>query len=76
MPTDDIFGVKRRFCTVCEKGCIGYQPSTLMVPQSGEFPTFCKNCKCPAHFHQVCVTPADIVFPPELQETIKNYNIQ
>lgn len=23
--TEDIFGIKRRFCSVCEQGCIGYE---------------------------------------------------
>jgi hypothetical protein len=46
-----------------------------MVPQAGEFPTFCKNCKCPAHFHTISLTPDDIAFPEQLRETIKNHNI-
>lgn len=82
-PSEDMFGIKRRFCRVCEKGCIGYEPINMLVPNLagaggslGEFPTFCKNCKCPAYFHQVVVDVVkDIVFPPELSETVKNYNI-
>ena len=52
-PTPDIFGIQRRFCNVCEEGCIGYEPHTILFPsqQLNQFPTFCKNCKCPAHFH-------------------------
>lgn len=57
LPTEDIFGIKRRFCKICESGCAGYEPNSLMVPLPGEFPTFCKACKCPAHFHQVCIDP-------------------
>jgi hypothetical protein len=30
LPTEDIFGVKRRFCKVCEQGCIGYEPQKMM----------------------------------------------
>lgn len=75
VPTEDIFGVKRRFCQVCESACNGYEPSTLAVPQAGEFPTFCKNCKCPAHFHTVAVNPDEVSFPAELRETILSHNI-
>ncbi|CDW75782.1 UNKNOWN [Stylonychia lemnae] len=78
-PSEDLFGIKRRFCTVCEKGCIGYEPTNMVVPSEKvhEFPTFCKNCHCPAYFHKVCIDPIkDVQFPPELSETIKNYNIQ
>lgn len=33
VPTEDIFGIKRRLCQVCEAtGCNGYEPGTLMVP--------------------------------------------
>lgn len=71
LPTEDFFGIKRRFCQVCETGCSGYEPSTIVVPQSGEFPTFCKNCKCPAHFHQICFDSAtDVIFPQELKEAV------
>eukprot|EP00347_Sterkiella_histriomuscorum_P005365 403356888 len=81
-PSEDMFGIKRRFCSVCLKGCIGYEPINMIVPSQGgtnmtEFPTFCKNCKCPAYFHQVVFDrEKDLVFPPELSETIKNYNIR
>ena len=75
LPTEDLFGISRRFCTVCEQACQGYQAITLAVPQSGEFPSFCKNCKCPAHFHQVSLTESDIKFPVELKDTIQNHNI-
>lgn len=78
-PSEDIFGIKRRFCTVCEQGCIGYEANNIIIPNGDicEFRTFCKNCKCPAYFHSVSFDPVkDLVFPPELIETIKNYNIQ
>ena len=32
IPTEDIFGIKRRFCNVCEQGCIGYEPHTILFP--------------------------------------------
>ena len=32
LPTDDLFGIKRRFCQVCETGCTGYEPNTIVVP--------------------------------------------
>jgi hypothetical protein len=77
LPTEDLFGIKRRLCTVCEGCCSGYEPNTLMGPQTGDFPTFCKNCKCPAFFHKICVDPEkDVVFPAELKETIQNHNIK
>jgi hypothetical protein len=74
-PTEDLFGIKRRFCLVCEQGCSGYLPNKVMVPQPGEFPTFCKNCKCPAHFHNITVEPQEIKFPEDLTETMQNFNI-
>jgi hypothetical protein len=73
LPSDDLFGIKRRFCTVCEQGCPGYEPSSLIV--AGEFPTFCNHCKCPAHFHQICITPEDIKIPQEMREIIQSFNI-
>jgi hypothetical protein len=73
LPTEDLFGVKRHFCTVCESGCKGYEPNSQLVPLPGEFPTFCKNCKCPAHFHRVAVLPEDIRFPEGLHESIKSH---
>jgi hypothetical protein len=66
VPTEDIFGIKRRFCTVCEQGCNGYEPNILLVPKAGDFPTFCKNCKCPAHFHQIAIKAEEVPFPEEL----------
>lgn len=75
-PTEDLFGIKRRFCKVCQQGCNGYLPNNTMVPQPGEFPTFCKHCKCPAHFHSVCESPADIKFPEDLKECLHSYNIE
>jgi hypothetical protein len=32
LPTEDLFGIKRRFCQVCETGCTGYEPNTIIVP--------------------------------------------
>jgi hypothetical protein len=75
LPYEDLFGIKRRTCTVCEEGCPGYEPNALVVSIPGEFPTFCKSCKCPAHFHTVCITPDDILIPEELKETFQNHNI-
>lgn len=77
LPAEDLFGIKRSLCKVCENGCTGYEASVLMAPQHGEFPTFCKNCKCPSHFHHVTFDVAtDVKFPAELKETIQNHNIQ
>ena len=75
LPYEDLFGIKRRFCSVCEDGCPGYEPNTLIVAVPGEFPTFCKACKCPAHFHKICVTPDEVKIPEELKETFQNHNI-
>ena len=75
IPAEDLFGIKRRMCTVCESSCAGYEPNTLMVPVPGEFPTFCKLCKCPAHFHKICISPQDIMIPEEIKETFLNHNI-
>jgi len=38
------------------------------------FQTFCQNCGCPAYFHKVIEEP--VVFPPDLAETLKAYNLQ
>ena len=54
-PADqDLFGIKRRLCEVrdCES-CTGYEPTKVLFGGRGEFPTFCKHCNCPAHFHTV-----------------------
>jgi hypothetical protein len=58
MPSElDTFGIKRRVCKVCLSQCPGYKTGTAMsaagVEQTGEFPTFCRNCSCPAHFHKI-----------------------
>ena len=54
-PMKDYFGIKRRFCTICENDCPGYTGSSLPFSANSqsaiEFPTFCKVCSCPAHFH-------------------------
>lgn len=71
LPSEDLFGIKRGLCKVCESGCSGYEANVLMAPSLGEFPTFCKNCKWPAYFHQICFDFAtDVKFPAELKETI------
>jgi hypothetical protein len=31
LPFEDLFGIKRRVCSVCEDGCPGYEPNALMV---------------------------------------------
>jgi hypothetical protein len=53
----DIFGIKRRNCRVCLEDCAGYLTSSVMFTPSdeatGEFPTFCMNCSCPADFHEI-----------------------
>lgn len=70
-----MFGVKRHFCSACEKGCRGYEPNSQLVPLPGEFPTFCRNCKCPAHFHKVAIEAADIAFPEGLHESVKSHSL-
>jgi len=30
LPTEDLFGIKRRLCTVCEGACSGYEPNNLI----------------------------------------------
>ena len=53
-PADlDLFGIKRRYCEVCNDQCSGYEPTKVLFGGRGEFPTFCKHCNCPAHFHKV-----------------------
>jgi hypothetical protein len=32
LPTEDLFGIKRSFCKVCENGCNGYEANVLMAP--------------------------------------------
>ena len=76
-PCVDIFGIQRRFCSVCAQGCIGYEPTQIMIPSGlSQFPTFCRNCYCPAHFHMV--PPSfrdDFTFPENLVQVIKDFNI-
>jgi hypothetical protein len=75
LPYEDLFGIRRGNCTVCEDGCPGYEPNALIVAVPGEFPTFCKTCKCPAHFHKICINLDDVKIPHELKETFQNHNI-
>lgn len=76
-PSEDLFGIERRFCNVCEEGCIGYQPHQILFPSqlTHQFPTFCKNCKCPAYFHQLTFNSEELVYPEDLIQNLKNYNI-
>ena len=41
----DVFGIKRRFCTVCLEECPGYQANKILFSTGrdsrGEFATFC-----------------------------------
>lgn len=60
LPGPDFFGIKRKSCKVCGDGegsCPGYSGSRLIFGSSSqatnEFPTFCRMCRCPAHFHEV-----------------------
>ena len=32
LPTEDLFGIKRSLCKVCENGCNGYEANVLMAP--------------------------------------------
>ena len=74
-PADqDLFGIKRRFCEVCEEGCSGYEPTKVLFGGKGEFPTFCRHCNCPAHFHKVEQEPQQI--PEALTDLITGKNIQ
>ena len=53
-PADhDLFGVRRRVCEICAGECSGYEPTKVLFGGRGEFPTFCRHCNCPAHFHKV-----------------------
>ena len=76
-PQADCFGIKRRICNVCEKDCSGYQSANFMfassTQQRGEFPTFCKQCACPAHFHRVI--DGQYNFPENLGDLVNANNI-
>jgi hypothetical protein len=41
---------------------------------AGEFPTFCRNCSCPAHFHKI--ETEQLNFPEDLCRLITANNIQ
>jgi hypothetical protein len=32
LPAEDLFGIKRSLCKVCENGCTGYEANVLMAP--------------------------------------------
>ena len=79
----DVFGIKRRFCGVCEEDCRGYQANRVLFTTGqdgaggegqGEFPTFCRHCGCPAHFHKPEEERVD--FPQDLAEQLVSKNIQ
>ena len=72
----DIFGIKRRVCQVCAKGCPGYEATRTLfssTEDSKEFPTFCTQCACPAHFHTVEKDPHP--FPEDLGTILGGRNI-
>lgn len=71
----DLFGVKRSFCELCNEKCQGYEPSKYLIPSSQqcEFPTFCTNCNCPAHFHQVVQDQQ--AFPEDFASLMTGQNI-
>ena len=74
----DLFGIKRRICSLCMEKCIGYEANKILFSadrdQCGEFPTFCKHCGHPAHFHKVEDEAMD--FPSDLSEQLVTKNIQ
>lgn len=77
--SDDVFGVHRVSCKVCEEECAGYMASlTVFKPVSDEaeiqFPTFCRNCKCPAFFHEPI--PKELTFPENLVHSVQNFNVR
>ena len=58
----DLFGIKRRFCSICRESgkCTGYEANKILFSSGRdekgnmpEFPTFCKHCMHAAHFHIV-----------------------
>ena len=72
MPEADVFGIKRLACSVCEQDCPGYTCSSRLFAANSqaanEFPTFCKVCRCPAHFHTVQENQVHV--PEEFQKLI------
>ena len=74
-PADrDLFGIKRRDCEVCGTDCSGYEPTKQLFGGRGEFPTFCRHCGCPAHFHKVEGEAHEI--PVSLTDLLTGRNIQ
>ena len=74
-PADkDLFGIKRRICTVCAEDCGGYEPTRVLFGGRGEFPTFCAQCNCPAHFHKIEDEKHEI--PTALTDLLTGKNIQ
>ena len=74
----DVFGIKRRFCTVCQDECPGYQANKILFSSGrdsrGEFATFCEHCNCPAYFHKI--EEENMEFPRDLAEQLATKNIQ
>lgn len=74
-PADhDLFGIKRRFCTICALDCSGYEPQKVLFGGRGEFPTFCRHCNCPAHFHSIEEEVNEM--PESLSNLLAGKNIQ
>ena len=74
-PADqDLFGIKRRFCSICGLDCPGYEPTKVLFGGRGEFPTFCRHCNCPAHFHSIEEELGEM--PEKLSSLLTGKNIQ
>jgi hypothetical protein len=73
----DHFGIKRTMCKI-DGECPGYETNTKLFAGAddvmGEFPTFCKHCQCPAHFHEI--EQSQLKFPENLSGLMSAHNIQ
>ena len=54
--------------------CSGYEPTKVLFGGKGEFPTFCRHCNYPAHFHKVEEEKQQI--PENLATLLTGKNIQ
>lgn len=80
-PSPDMMGIERSACSLCPKLCEAYEPFEVFVLEmtekmySNQFvPSLCRNCKCPAYFHDPIIRP--LVFPNYLREGLRKYMLK
>ena len=81
VPAPDVLDVERSACSVCPALCEAYEPFEVFQLETqervyeGQFvPTLCRNCKCPAFFHQPIRRP--LRFVAALLAGVKKYQLK